>query len=332
MTRLVRPSLREILRHGGIGGASPSIESTAVGVSTPAGNLGGLQGPYLGTFTGLIPPNPDTAYAYPGWATDSSGRVWIHLGPNLWVYSLTIGGAYAPGQGGSIPSAKGTAVKFDGVTGKATTALIPTTGAWQMCGFVKSPSGGSGSQPLGSWAQGAIGAGAFIGAYGTVATLHQLTISDGTGPAVDASVATHLDDGNWHFFLAAVYNTSNDALVFAVDSLTNVLAFGDSTGAGSTALELAYNYTAATFGNVSMERIAWWDNPTAPLSPTVIANLYNDFVTGNPSDYDSRIKAAAPTAYWMMQESFGSAMLDSSGNGNGGAYVGGFTLGEPGAI
>jgi hypothetical protein len=52
-----------------------------------------------------------------------------------------------------------------------------------------------------------------------------------------------------------------------------------------------------------------------------------------PSAYSDTIVAAGPLGYWRLGESDPSQpAMDSSGNGNDGAYMGGVTLGMPGAI
>lgn len=48
--------------------------------------------------------------------------------------------------------------------------------------------------------------------------------------------------------------------------------------------------------------------------------------------YSSTVLADGPVAYWRMRETTGIVMTDATRNRADGAYVGGFTLGEPGAI
>lgn len=291
----------------------------------------GALGQFLGITTTLGPPLEPPIRPIGSWAIDGSGRVWVKIAPGIWNVSLTIGTVYAPGQGGVIPGVKGYAVSFDGVSGKAATALVPSTGAWQLAGFIKSPAGGSGSQALASWDQGAQGAGAFIGAYNGAGTLHELTISDGTVSNFLGTGAA-LDDGAWHFIVAAVYGLGSDTTLFSIDGLNGNGSPSNAVAAGTSSLTLAYNALALTFGKVFMARMAFWDAITAPLTATVIANLYNLYLQGNARNFDAELLKQNPTAYWLMQETVGNTMADDSGNANAGAYAGGFTLGVEGPM
>ena len=50
------------------------------------------------------------------------------------------------------------------------------------------------------------------------------------------------------------------------------------------------------------------------------------------ASYDQAVLADSPAAYWRLGEASGSSAADSSGNGNGGSYSGGVTLGAPALI
>ena len=50
------------------------------------------------------------------------------------------------------------------------------------------------------------------------------------------------------------------------------------------------------------------------------------------TSYDQAVLADSPAAYWRLGEASGSSAADSSGNGNGGSYAGGVTLGAPALI
>jgi Concanavalin A-like lectin/glucanases superfamily/PEP-CTERM motif len=50
------------------------------------------------------------------------------------------------------------------------------------------------------------------------------------------------------------------------------------------------------------------------------------------ADFVSTILADNPTGYWRLDESSGIIAHDSSGHGYDGTYLGGYTLGQPGAI
>ncbi len=63
------------------------------------------------------------------------------------------------------------------------------------------------------------------------------------------------------------------------------------------------------------------DSNTATVSITVNAVSYADLVLGD-----------SPAAYWRLGETSGSTAVDSSGNGNGGAYENSPTLGAPALI
>jgi hypothetical protein len=51
-----------------------------------------------------------------------------------------------------------------------------------------------------------------------------------------------------------------------------------------------------------------------------------------PSTYSMAIAGDQPAAYYRLGESSGTTAIDSSGNGNHGTYLGGVTLGQPGAL
>jgi YVTN family beta-propeller protein len=51
-----------------------------------------------------------------------------------------------------------------------------------------------------------------------------------------------------------------------------------------------------------------------------------------PPAYSATVLASSPVGYWRMGEGSGTVMTDSSGNNNNGTYLGGVTLGVPGAL
>jgi hypothetical protein len=57
-----------------------------------------------------------------------------------------------------------------------------------------------------------------------------------------------------------------------------------------------------------------------------------DGEAGAPPDYRSTVLADDPLAYLRVDESTSTVAHDATGNGNNGQYVGGFTLGVPGAL
>lgn len=61
-------------------------------------------------------------------------------------------------------------------------------------------------------------------------------------------------------------------------------------------------------------------------------HIYTQMLLGrarNPLAYTNKIKALGPIAYWPQAESSGTTIVDESGNGRNGTYVG-VTLGQPG--
>ncbi|HEV3260444.1 MAG TPA: hypothetical protein VG013_26550, partial [Gemmataceae bacterium] len=50
------------------------------------------------------------------------------------------------------------------------------------------------------------------------------------------------------------------------------------------------------------------------------------------ADYMQTVLADNPAGYWRLGEASGTTASDSSGNGHNGTYMGGVTLGQPGAI
>ena len=62
------------------------------------------------------------------------------------------------------------------------------------------------------------------------------------------------------------------------------------------------------------------------------ARVQAHYFAGAPATYASTVMADSPAAYWRLGEASGSSAADSSGNGNGGSYAGGVTLGAPALI
>ena len=58
------------------------------------------------------------------------------------------------------------------------------------------------------------------------------------------------------------------------------------------------------------------------------ARVQAHYTPGAPATYASTVLADSPVAYWRLGEASGSSAADSSGNGNGGSYAGGVTLGR----
>jgi hypothetical protein len=56
------------------------------------------------------------------------------------------------------------------------------------------------------------------------------------------------------------------------------------------------------------------------------------YASGTPVTYSSTVLGDSPAAYWRLGEASGTGAADSSGNGNGGSYAGGVTLGAPALI
>jgi uncharacterized protein YceK len=54
--------------------------------------------------------------------------------------------------------------------------------------------------------------------------------------------------------------------------------------------------------------------------------------TTAPKSYSALVLADAPAAYWRMDETTGTAMADSTKNGNNGHYDGIVMLGQPGPL
>src|SRR5207302_6282189 len=50
------------------------------------------------------------------------------------------------------------------------------------------------------------------------------------------------------------------------------------------------------------------------------------------TSYSATVKSDGPLGYWRLGETSGTTAADASGNGNTGAYSGGYSLGVPGAI
>jgi RHS repeat-associated protein len=70
----------------------------------------------------------------------------------------------------------------------------------------------------------------------------------------------------------------------------------------------------------------------------IVASLFAALVRLRPipvaaaSNYNTTVLGDAPTAYWRVGEAAGTTMTDATANANNGTYVGGFTLGQAGAI
>ncbi len=58
----------------------------------------------------------------------------------------------------------------------------------------------------------------------------------------------------------------------------------------------------------------------------------NLFFTQSQTPYDGAVLSLNPTAYYKFDETSGTTVIDSSGNGNNGLYNGGYTLQSQGIV
>ena len=75
----------------------------------------------------------------------------------------------------------------------------------------------------------------------------------------------------------------------------------------------------------------------ARIKVEAIGNVYFDvnhasFAIAPATSYVSVIGSDAPAGYWRLGEASGTTLTDSSGHANNGTYLGGVTLGQPGAL
>jgi hypothetical protein len=67
------------------------------------------------------------------------------------------------------------------------------------------------------------------------------------------------------------------------------------------------------------------------VNTSIACVFFFGFVSVGFADYASEVDADNPIAYWQFNETSGTTMIDSSGNGNNGSYLGLPVLGQPGA-
>jgi hypothetical protein len=82
----------------------------------------------------------------------------------------------------------------------------------------------------------------------------------------------------------------------------------------------AYTFTVTATNSAGTSPASTPSNSVTPTAP----------VAGNR--YGNAVLADAPIAYWRLGEASGSTAADSSGHAATGSYVGGVTLGQPGAL
>ena len=149
--------------------------------------------------------------------------------------------------------------------------------------------------------------------------------------------------GSLSFGTAAPYQGTGQSSTSAVAPYS--LAFDGSND--SLSLSTALN-SAANFG------IETWLNPGAPATPgsmmitnasgTATTNGFQlrqsttppgraEFVVGKKYySYRDYVLSLGPVGYWRLNETSGTTALDLSAQGNHGTYIGGYTLGQTGAL
>jgi hypothetical protein len=85
-----------------------------------------------------------------------------------------------------------------------------------------------------------------------------------------------------------------------------------------------YTFTSWSDGGAATHTI------NVPATNTTYTATYTGACTA--TTYSSAVLADAPSVYWRLGESSGTAAADASGNGRPGTYLGGALLGRPGAL
>lgn len=157
------------------------------------------------------------------------------------------------------------------------------------------------------------------GAVGTIFSF--LNESTSTWYSLTSTVPT---DGNWHFVVLNV--TSNTTVDLWLD---NVLIQSAVTIAGGT-----QGGTGTHFSNIgnrgfqsdpfrgSLSDVAFFNTN---LTASQIDNLYS--LSASVTEYSTAVTSLSPSAFWKLNETSGSVINDSSGNGYAGTYGSSLTLG-----
>ena len=138
-----------------------------------------------------------------------------------------------------------------------------------------------------------------------------------------------VNDGNFHHVVGVINGTSGQVYVDGVNRTS-----------GQSNCSIASNTSALSLGSINgsnafpgtLDEVVIFNTA---LSGAQILDLYQ---TGTSTHKDgvpypgNAILAANPIGYWRLGEKSGQIAYDYSGNGNNGTYVGGVTLGQPGAV
>jgi RHS repeat-associated protein len=145
-----------------------------------------------------------------------------------------------------------------------------------------------------------------------------------------SAVTQALAQGLWHH-LVGTYDGTN-VQIYADGQLAGSAAFtGAANNPGASSFQIGKNTTAAYYFSGSIQEPALY---AYALSSTRIFAHYRagKSALSAGSMYASAVLGDSPRGYWRLGETFGAVAGDSSPYGNSGAYGGGFTLVQPGAL
>lgn len=141
---------------------------------------------------------------------------------------------------------------------------------------------------------------------------------------------TLVNDGEWHHVVGTTAQGSNTAVLYVdgeIDAQGPMDVFVNDH-AGVNRIGSGYLDQDGFVG--SLDEVAIYSEA---LGPGQVAAHYAASGMGSPTvDYDAEIAAANPVLYHRLGEASGIPAVDSSGRGHHGSYVGGVSLGEPGAL
>ncbi|WP_149202540.1 LamG-like jellyroll fold domain-containing protein, partial [Actinotalea subterranea] len=248
---------------------------------------------------------------------------------------LTVGSGVTRGLTGAIGDDSDTASSFDGTSaglaststaeqGRQTFAVeawirTTTTAGGKIVGFGNASSGSSTSYDRHVYMEpdGRVVFGVYPGGVRTVTS----------GEAYN--------DGEWHHVVASL---GPDGMVLSIDG-ARVAQRSDTTSAqgysGYWRIGGDSPWSGAAYFDGDIDEVALYGAPLSAqqVNAHYVASGRTSELPAAPADaYGAAVYGASPDLYWRLGESSGTVARDAGLLGNDGTYIGGVTLGAPGAL
>ena len=161
---------------------------------------------------------------------------------------------------------------------------------------------------------------------GTTGTHAVFTVRDDASHVAMAIGTKTILDGTWHHVIGVRNGTTVSVYVDGALDATTTLSTLSTLTLGLTTVGALHRITTVSnyFGG-SIDEAALYGTS---LTAAQIADHYQ----AARSNYAGTIHPNAPSAYWRLGETSGTAAADTSGNAHTGTYTGGYTLSQSGAL